>query len=79
MDIGLEQFISQHSGFLVAMVLWSYPWKGFALWRAARNRQPIWFIAMLIINSLAIIEITYLFYFSKGESLNLGDDIDLEK
>jgi len=45
--------------FLVA--LWTLPWKGWALWIAARNKHKWWFIALLIINSLAILEIIYIF------------------
>jgi hypothetical protein len=51
---------------LVALiVLWTLPWKGVALWKAAENRQKNWFIALLIVNTLAILEIIYIFYFSK--------------
>ena len=37
--------------------------KGFALWHAARNNQRNWFIALLIINALGILEIIYLIWF----------------
>jgi hypothetical protein len=50
---------------LVILALWSLAWKGVALWRAARNNQRNWFVAMLIINTFGIIEIIYLFYLSK--------------
>jgi hypothetical protein len=44
------------------------PWKGVALWRAARNKQLAWFICLLIFNTLAILEIIYIFGFSKKKS-----------
>ncbi|MFC1728031.1 DUF5652 family protein [Nanoarchaeota archaeon] len=51
---------------LVALIsLWTIPWKGFALWKAARNRQLVWFIALLVLNTLAILEIVYIFFFQK--------------
>ena len=50
---------------IAALLLWVLPWKGVALWKAARNRQLVWFIAMLVLNTLAILEIIYIFYFSK--------------
>ena len=54
---------------LIIMVLsiWSIIWKGFALWKASRKGQRNWFVAMLIINTLGILEIIYIFYFQKKE------------
>lgn len=61
--------IQQYWWLLVLAALWTIPWKGVALWRAARNGQMKWFVALLVINTLAILEITYIFYFSKkGEA-----------
>jgi hypothetical protein len=34
--------------------------KGFALYRAARNEQKYWFIAILIVNSIGILPLIYL-------------------
>lgn len=51
--------------FLVPAVLWSLFWKGMALYRAARNEQKGWFIALLVINTAGILEIVYLLFFSK--------------
>ena len=47
------------------VTLWTIPWKGVALWIAARKRHKIWFIVLLIVNTLAILEILYIFVFSK--------------
>ncbi len=49
---------------------WSLAWKGFALWRAARNGQRNWFLAFLLINTLGILEIIYLFYFGKKKNVS---------
>ncbi len=49
----------------IAISIWALVWKGFALWRAARNSQMYWFIALLVVNSLGILEILYIFVFSK--------------
>ncbi len=48
--------------------LWQLPWKGVALWRAARNNHKGWFVALFLINTLAILEIIYIFVFSKPKS-----------
>jgi methionyl-tRNA synthetase len=37
--------------------------KGFSLWYAARGGQRWWFVALLIINTLGILEIVYLIWF----------------
>lgn len=61
----MEEFILQNSWVLLLIALWTLPWKGVALWKSAHNKQTGWFVAMLILNTLAILEITYIFYFSK--------------
>ena len=50
---------------LLAVALWTIPWKGVALWKAARNGQKVWFVVMLVLNTVAILEILYIFLFSK--------------
>lgn len=47
------------------LLAWSLVWKGMALWRAARLGRKRWFIALLIINTFGILEILYLFVFSR--------------
>lgn len=34
--------------------------RGFALWRSSRKDQKIWFIALLVVNSLGILPLIYL-------------------
>ena len=50
---------------LVLAILWSVPWKGVALWKAGRNNHLIWFIVLLLVNTLGILEILYIFVFGK--------------
>jgi hypothetical protein len=47
------------------LIIWSAVWKGIALWRAGRNSHLAWFIVMLIINTAGILEIIYIFAFSR--------------
>jgi hypothetical protein len=51
--------------FIIVFVVWSLFWKGLALWHSARRREPIWFIVLLLVNTLGILEIIYLFAFAK--------------
>ena len=50
------------------LVIWTFIWKGIALWRAAKNNQRHWFMILLIANTLGILEIIYLFYFVKPKN-----------
>jgi len=62
---GMEQFLIENQWFIWLVIFWTLPWKGIALWKAARNTQRWWFIALFVINTLAILEIVYIFFFSK--------------
>lgn len=48
---------------LAIIALWTLVLKGFALWHAAKNKQKWWFIAVLVVNTLGILEIIYLIWF----------------
>lgn len=50
---------------LAVLVVWSLIWKGVALWKAARNSHTVWYVVMLIVNTAGILEIIYIFGFSK--------------
>jgi hypothetical protein len=58
--------------FIILAAVWTIPWKGVALWRAARNRNKVWFVILLLLNTLAILEIFYIFIISKREQDNQG-------
>ena len=49
----------------IFIIVWDLFWRGKALWKAAKNKQKKWFVALLIINSVSILPITYYFFFSK--------------
>lgn len=51
--------------FLIVLIVWSLSWKGAAMWRAARNGQIAWFVAILIISLVGLLEITYLMFFQR--------------
>lgn len=50
---------------VVIVVIWSLVWKALALWKSARLGSRIWFIIILLVNTLGILEILYIFLFSK--------------
>lgn len=48
---------------LIVAALWTIVLKGFSLWYAARAGQKWWFLFLLIVNTLGILEIVYLIWF----------------
>ena len=49
----------------VLLLAWTFFWKGLALWHAAKRDEKKWFVALLILNTLGILEIIYLFFIVK--------------
>ena len=47
------------------LILWSVVWKGYGLWKSARNNQLYWYIAMLVLNTAGILPIIYIVWFQK--------------
>ncbi len=50
---------------LYVLSLWALVWKGLALWRASKQAQRNWFIVLLVLNTVGILDLIYLFRFSK--------------
>ncbi len=50
---------------LPLIFLWSVLWKGLALWHSSRRGQAWWFVIFLVVNTLGILEIIYLFAVAK--------------
>ncbi|WP_321420586.1 DUF5652 family protein [uncultured Methanomethylovorans sp.] len=68
--LGISYLALQTPGFMalfLVLVFWDLMWKGIGLWKAARNEEKYWFIAILIINSLGIVPILYIYVFQKGK------------
>ncbi len=57
--------------FLIIAMIWTLILKGFALWYAARGNQKWWFIVLLIVNTLGLLEIIYLVWFRPASSKHL--------
>lgn len=65
----MQEFLANNQLIVLLITLWTLPWKGVALWKAARLKDKWWFIAILVLNTLAIVEILYIFVFSKRKGL----------
>ncbi len=71
-------FIQQNMFWIIVIYLWSLFWKGIALWKAAREGQSVWFVVFLFVNTVGLLEIFYIFYFSKHTGLPRSHAKDLE-
>lgn len=59
---------------IVVLIIWSFVWKGLALWKASSLRQKWWFIAILVINTLGILEIIYYFFVSRDRTVEIIEE-----
>lgn len=55
------------AGLFILLMIWSLIWKGLALWKAARRGDSVWYVLLLILNTVGILEILYYFLISKGK------------
>lgn len=54
------------------LLAWSLVWKGMALWKSARLSHKGWFIALLIINTVGILEIIYIYFVARKYSVEVA-------
>ena len=65
--------------FVLIAALWTIPWKGVALWKSAKNGQKGWFIALFLLNTLALLEIIYIFFFSQKKTISPAGDTFIDE
>lgn len=69
----MQQFIVDNAQVILPIVsLWSLAWKGYALWIAARKESKIWFVLILVLNTVGLLEILYVFVLSKVNFSKIG-------
>ena len=49
------------------LVVWTLYWKGVALWKAARNNDTTWFVILLVLNTVGILDIIYIVFVAKKQ------------
>ena len=72
----ITDFIQANPWVLVIISLWTLFWKGMALWKAGSKKQITWFVLLLLVNTVGLLEIGYIYYLNKFE---LGSGILLTK
>ena len=61
----LNNFLLQNLWVLSLIITWELVWKAIALWKAAKLNHKIWFVVMLVVNTVGIIPIIYLIFTRK--------------
>ncbi len=69
--VGVADWIHVFGPVLLLLALWTIFWKGLALWHAAKAKQPVWFVVLLLVNTVGILEIVYLFAILKLKKKDL--------
>ncbi len=52
--------------FIVLAVIWSAVWTYIAMWKAARNNHKAWYVVLLLVGTLGILDILYIYIWGKG-------------
>lgn len=65
--LDITNYFSIPSYLIYIALIWGLIWKGIALWKSASNKDKVWFILLLVVNTIGILEILYVFVFSKRE------------
>jgi hypothetical protein len=61
----MGSFFYGNQAMIMLVIVWSLVWKIWSLWIAARRSQKIWFGVLMVVNTMGILEILYIFIFSK--------------
>lgn len=69
-----EQWLKDHWYVVLVLALWDLVWKGLALWKSARENDKPWFALLLVLNTLGILPIAYIFVFSKRTNKVVSSD-----
>lgn len=72
----MEKIFVEHPWIIAIILIWTLPWKAAALWRSARRGHLGWFFTILILNTLAILDILYIFFFSGPSAKEKNDQQD---
>ena len=65
----------ENNWILILIAIWVLPWKGYALWTASKRGHKLWFVAILVLNTLAILDIIYIFAIAKKTGKDIVKDL----
>jgi methionyl-tRNA synthetase len=61
----MQAFLMNNQWVVWPLLAWALVWKGWALWIAARRGKKAWYVVLLVVNTLGLLEIIYIFGISK--------------
>ena len=70
----MSPFFYNNSLLILIIALWTIPWKIYAVWLAVRHNHKKWFVALLLLNTVAILEIFYIFKIAKKSWAEVKED-----
>ncbi|MEI6280629.1 MAG: DUF5652 family protein [bacterium] len=59
---------------LLILAVWTIPWKIYAVWLAAKHNKKRWFVVLLILSTVSILEIFYIFKIEKKSWEEVKED-----
>lgn len=74
----LVSFLNVAPWVVAVLLVWSLIWKGLALWKAARLSSKWWFIILLVINTLGILEIIYIFFVARKYTVETEPQVEVK-
>ena len=73
MNTTTPEWVTASIPIFVILGIWSMIWKGIALYKAGGRKDLAWFVVLFIVNTLGILEIFYIFVFSKAPKTAKSD------
>jgi hypothetical protein len=64
---------------ILVLVVLALVLKAYAVWNAAKRGELVWFVALLFINTMGILELIYIFGFMKKTPKQVMDDLKTKK
>jgi hypothetical protein len=56
---------------IFVLAVWTLFWKAMALWKSARSSHRVWFVIFMLVNTAGILELLYLFVFTRTKKHEL--------
>ncbi|TAL48846.1 hypothetical protein EPN83_03270 [Patescibacteria group bacterium] len=69
----VNSYLEAHPALTIFLVVWSLFWKAQALWRSAQLSHRWWFVIILVLNTLGLLEIYYLYFVSRKYSVQVEE------
>lgn len=61
---------------ITIFTIWSVLWKGYSVWTAVKHNHKGWFIALLILNTIGILDMIYIFKVAKKDVKTVKKDFN---